>query len=90
MTAGRPLCGHAICFASAAVCDERVEAFQHAHHLHRGPFALPARGRDVLRIKPVGLKAPHALAGFGPYRALCYASFSIRGVRSGQSQKEEA
>jgi len=35
------LCGHAIC--ASALGDERAEAVQHAHHLHRGPLAIAAR-----------------------------------------------
>jgi hypothetical protein len=48
------LCGQAICFASAAYGDERVEMLQHPRDLHRRPLALPARCWDVLRIEPVG------------------------------------
>jgi hypothetical protein len=43
------LCGEAI--ASADLADERVEAFQDAHHLRRCPFTVAARCRNALRVE---------------------------------------
>src|SRR6516162_8428493 len=37
--------------ASADLADERVEAFQDAHHLRRGPFTVAARCRNALRVE---------------------------------------
>ena len=54
------LCGHAIC--ASALGDERAEAVQHAHHLHRGPLAIAARRGSTIHDRQVSLTSASGCA----------------------------